>query len=144
MSQPQRIVIDGYNVIYADDRLRKRILKDLEGARAAFVSILKAYLEDRDLRVTLVFDGRGGMTDAEAVVPGRLQVLYSSAGQTADDIIVELVENSGNPRQIGAKRFLGRVRAPKKMMQKDHEEASEEDMGDTDYWLRKFGESTDE
>ena len=59
----QRIIIDGYNVIYTDDRLRRKACKDLEGARAELLEMLKGYVRHRRLQVTVVFDGRGGVVD---------------------------------------------------------------------------------
>jgi ribosomal protection tetracycline resistance protein len=94
---PQKIVVDGYNVIFADDALRKTAAVDIERSREKLVSMLEAYLSNKDLRVTLVFDGRGGLTDAEAAVPGKLQVVFSARYQTADDLIVAMIKDSPNP-----------------------------------------------
>ena len=159
MSRPQKMIIDGYNVIYTDDTLRRVAIKNLEEARRRFVERIKSYVAERALRVTVVFDGRGGLVDAETVIPGRLQVVFSQSGQSADELIVRTLQDSGQPqsyivvtsdmadigrtarglgaRIIRSRRFLatitvdGEPRAP--------EEDGAPDLGDTDYWLDKFG-----
>jgi predicted RNA-binding protein with PIN domain len=165
LSGPQRVIIDGYNVIYTDDRLRRVAIKDIERAREHFVRQVKSYLASRQLRVTIVFDGRGGLTDAESVIPGKLQVLYSPTGQTADEVIVGMVTRSGNPRQfivvtsdqadigsrlrplgsriIRSKRFLERMAATQREEREDEADPGKEVFGDTDYWLRRFEEDED-
>lgn len=162
MGQEQRVIIDGYNVIYTDDALRRRACKDLEGARGRLIDTLCSYVKGRRIRLTLVFDGRGGLTDSEVIVPGKLQVLFSSAGQSADEVIVKTVLESGNPRQflvvtsdhadigsrlqpagcqvMGSKRFLERVEKGTrgKETADPHPEGDPGELGDTDYWLEQF------
>lgn len=162
MAQDQRIIIDGYNVVYTDDALRKMACKNLEGARERLIAMLRSYIENRSMRVTLVFDGRGGLTDSEVVVPGKLQVLFSSVGQTADEVIVRTVLDSGNPRQflvvtsdhadigsrlrpagcqvVGSKRFLDRMVNPggRKRRPSNRGKEGPAELGDTDYWLEQF------
>ena len=97
----QKIIVDGYNVIHADAALRRRLARSMEAAREWLCSNASApYMSSRrDVQVTIVFDGAGGMVDAEALVPGRLQVLYSASGQSADDLIVDTLHAHPNPRQ---------------------------------------------
>ncbi len=160
----QRVIIDGYNVIYTDETLRRKACRDLEGARRDFLDKLKGYVARRRLKVTVVFDGRGGMVDAETVIPGRLQVLYSASSQTADEVIVATLKKSGNPAAyivvtsdmadigraakamgcevIGSKRFLQRIvggaaSGPNSARETPSGKRAGE-MGDTDYWLGKF------
>lgn len=98
LSGHQKIVVDGYNVIYADDTLRKIALRDMKKARRGFLARIEAYVRDKSLHVTVVFDGKGGLTDSETVIPGKLQVIYSAGRETADDVIVSMVAGSENPR----------------------------------------------
>jgi predicted RNA-binding protein with PIN domain len=164
MSQTQRIIIDGYNVIHADEALHRKAAHDLDGARRDLIERLKNYVERRDLRMTVVFDGRGGLVDAESVVGGALQLLFSAAGQSADDLILQTLRGSSNARAyivvtsdmadigkaaramgcqvIGSKRFLDRIGPPDPAVRRG---PKEEPAVDLDYWLRKFGpEETDD
>jgi predicted RNA-binding protein with PIN domain len=161
MGSSQRIIIDGYNVIYTDERLRRTACRDLQKAREALIDRLRAYLSGRQLRVTLVFDGRGGMIEAESVVPHKLQVLYSASGQSADDVIINTIRDSGNPRGfivvtsdnadigrvvrplgcevIGSMSFLRRIASPPHQGKAPKHDTPDSELGDTDYWLRQFG-----
>ncbi|NIM19828.1 MAG: hypothetical protein GTO51_06245 [Candidatus Latescibacteria bacterium] len=98
--KPQKVIIDGYNLIYADDELKRFIAHDLESARNALINRLKAYLEQKALLVTVVFDGRGGLTDAEAVLPTKLQILFSRHDQSADELIIDILRDAPNPREF--------------------------------------------
>lgn len=95
----QKIIIDGYNLIHADARLRRESDRGMDAARTSLVRRLRTYIARKDVQVTLVFDGAGGLVDAEPVVPGRLQVLYSASGQTADELIVRTLREHPNPRE---------------------------------------------
>jgi len=161
----QKIIIDGYNVIHADPRLQKKTTRGgLEGAREGLIARIRAYLAERDVRVTVVFDGRGGLTDAEAIIPGRLQVIYSASGQTADEVIVETLHAAANPREfivvtsdmadigrsvraIGAEvmpssAFLERIKRARPA-RPDTPAPSDPEV-DVDYWLEQFGKGSDD
>ena len=158
----QKLIVDGYNVIYTDDRMRRVACRDNERARKRLLELLREYVADRDVQVTVVFDGRGAMVDAEALIPGRLQVVYSARGQTADDVIVRTLEESDQPAAyivitsdirdigrtaramgcevIGSKRFLDRISVggEAKTRHKRAGEKPEPSKDDADYWMNKF------
>jgi predicted RNA-binding protein with PIN domain len=161
VSAPQKIIVDGYNVIYADDSLRRHAIRDMERARRSFLGRVKSYIAGRNVQVTVVFDGRGGIADAETVVPGKLQIIYSARGQTADDLIIHMVSEAGAPQAylvvtsdkahirpavsrlgcqvIGAMSFLkrleGAVNAKKERGQNEKPRIESDDI---DYWLGEF------
>ena len=165
---PQKIVVDGYNVIYADDSLRRHALRDMERARREFLERIKSYLTGRKIQITVVFDGRGGMVDTESVVPGKLQVIYSASDQTADDLIIPMISESESPQAflvatsdnahirpavsrlgcavIGAKGFLKRISPVGVAEEKQAEdEKPQTETADIDYWLAEFeGEGGDD
>ena len=164
---PQKIVVDGYNVIYADDSLRRHALRDMERARREFLERIRAYLAGKKIQITVVFDGRSGMVDTESVVPGKLQVIYSARDQTADDLIISMISESDNPRAflvatsdnahirpavsrlgctvIGAKGFLKRISPVGVAEDKEvGDEKPQTEDADIDYWLTEFeGEGGD-
>jgi predicted RNA-binding protein with PIN domain len=159
------VIIDGYNVIHADDDLKRTVKRDLQRARSDLIGRITRYLEKRKLRITLVFDGHGGITDVDIPVPGRLQVMFSCSGQTADELILETLRSSTNARAftvvtsdmadigkearaLGAdvvssadflQRMQGKVRPPLR------ESDKKDSVGDVDYWLEQFrnGEEDD-
>ena len=165
----QKLIIDGYNVIHTDEKLRRTACRDLQRARNGLVDRLERYLRGRQLQITLVFDGRGGITEAETVVAGKLQVVYSAGSQTADEVIVSTLQSSDNPAAyvvvtsdmadigntarglgcevVGSKRFLERIRSAtgEKVREVDDNGDPVRGMGDTNYWLDKFtGDAEDD
>lgn len=158
----QKLIVDGYNVVHADSRLSRLARSDLEAARRELIRRLSRYLESKNVLLTVVFDGHGGITDVEVEIPGRLQVMYSPSEQTADELILEILEAAANPREyvvvtsdmadigrsarsIGASilkspEFLARIepRGPKR--RNDRSGVTEDDV---DYWIRRFGASDD-
>lgn len=158
------MLVDGYNVIHADPELKRSLGRSLERARRGLIEMLAGYLMAKRIQVTVVFDGRGGITDVDVEIPGRLQVLYSASGQSADELIVGLLEGDPNPRQyvvvtsdmadigraarslgagvLGSREFLARIRrqeGPRRNGAND-----EPELGDVDYWLERFSRRDDE
>lgn len=160
----QKLIVDGYNVIHADPRMKKTTARDLERARDQLIERIRKYMRGKQIRVTVVFDGRGGLTDVETVVPGKLQVLYSSQPQSADELILKTLNESPNPQEyivvtsdmadiggsargMGAKilssrAFLERIargsETAKPRTQKAAEEENDMNENEVDYWLDQF------
>jgi hypothetical protein len=59
-------------------------------AREALIKALTEYQDATGVHVVAVFDGKGPRAN-EATEPGGIQIFYSGADQTADDIIERLV-----------------------------------------------------
>ena len=157
----QRIIVDGYNVIHADPQLKQAARSSLEGARDALIGRIKAYMIGRKLQITVVFDGAGGLTDMETVIPGKLQIIYGTTRQNADQLIIDTLQSSDNPRQfivvtsdradigraagqmgaevIDSPGFLDRIE-PKRQ---SSSQTDDEDV-DVDYWLDRFSKRQEE
>ena len=93
------LIVDGHSAIFAWPEMlalhgRRSVL-----AREALVKALTEYQDASGDHVVAVFDGAGSRVN-EATVPGGIQVFYSGAGQTADDIIERLVAKYGERHQI--------------------------------------------
>jgi predicted RNA-binding protein with PIN domain len=101
-----RILVDGYNLIYAIEDYRKIKGNQLhsllhkwpelaegaprhsETARDALVEILTQYQDACGTPVTIFFDGRGSRKTKPKNEAGKsVEVLFSNAGQTADSLI---------------------------------------------------------
>jgi predicted RNA-binding protein with PIN domain len=101
-----RILVDGYNLIHALSRQREfrdnqsySLLhnwpelaagapRHSEAARDALVEMLTQYQDACGTPVTVFFDGRGTRRSRPKKDPGKsVEVLFSSSGQTADDLI---------------------------------------------------------
>ena len=94
----ERILIDGYNLLYKDAILRDRASRNLEEARDQLIAAVAAY-RSGDMEIILVFDGRGGTARRQAGARG-VYVRYSSFPQSADQMILELVERDRRRSQI--------------------------------------------
>ena len=83
-----RILVDGYSLLHNWPELAEGAPRHSEAARDALVEILTQYQDANGTPITIFFDGsgarRGKPKNAGA---GAVEVLYSHAGQTADDLI---------------------------------------------------------
>ncbi len=83
-----RILVDGYSLLHNWPQLAPGKPRHSAGARDELIRRLTLYRDAIGTPITIVFDGsgpRGGKT-ARTPTP-ELEVLYSRAGKTADDII---------------------------------------------------------
>ncbi|MFO7675731.1 MAG: NYN domain-containing protein [bacterium] len=93
-------LVDGYNVIHREPALKPLLERDAEAARTGLISMLAGFRAGRRVRVTVVFDGRGGTgLDARTIAAG-VQVVYAHFSETADARIVRLVRSSRHPRSL--------------------------------------------
>lgn len=87
--------IDGYNLMFrllhTDD--------DLQTERQQVIHDLNSKVQNLGIGITLVFDAQyqtGGVTRTHF---HHLQILFSSHGETADDLIIHCLKEEDNPRQ---------------------------------------------
>jgi predicted RNA-binding protein with PIN domain len=83
------LIVDGHSMIFAWPELRTLQLRRAAVARERLVKLLTEYQDFTGTRVVVVFDGRGPATN-ETSEPGGIQIFYSSAGHTADDVVERL------------------------------------------------------
>ncbi|HET6360914.1 MAG TPA: NYN domain-containing protein, partial [Gemmatimonadota bacterium] len=87
MRGPHAVLVDGYNVLHAISKFAPRG-RDLGLARERFEAWLaQAAARAGVERCVLVWDGRAGTREKRA---GRLTVLYTAAGTSADERLLEL------------------------------------------------------
>jgi len=83
-----RILIDGYSLLHAWPELAAGAPRHSEAARDALVELLQYYQDASGTPVTVFFDGRGRRKAKPKNESGKaVEVLFSHAGQTADDLI---------------------------------------------------------
>jgi uncharacterized protein len=83
------LIVDGHSIIFAWPELRKRHARRSSLAREELIKQLRHYQDWTNVRVVIVFDGKGRKIDATSD-PGDVQIFYSRGGQTADAIIERL------------------------------------------------------
>jgi predicted RNA-binding protein with PIN domain len=83
-----RILVDGYSLLHNWPELAAGAPRHSELARDALVDLLTAYQDACGTPVTIFFDGnRGRYAKPKNQSVGTVEVLFSRAGQTADDLI---------------------------------------------------------
>ena len=96
--RPQRrmVIVDGYNLIYSDENLKKTADYSLEKAREELMDLLSNYVSYTKTELVLVFDAylvKGG-EGAEFMHDGY-RVVYTKADQTADAYIEKMMHELG-------------------------------------------------
>lgn len=95
---PKHLLVDGSNVMHAWPELRAMLPRERDAARARLSQAVRVLHDLEQVRVTVVFDGRGKEVSVEQ--PGGQPTfahLYTPAGTTADDVIAQLVGQARDP-----------------------------------------------
>ena len=84
-----RILVDGYSLLHNWPELAPGAARHSEAARDALVEMLTHYQDAKGTPVTVFFDGSGARRSKpkNESAGHSVEVLFSSAGQTADDLI---------------------------------------------------------
>lgn len=95
-SQRNMVIVDGYNLIYSDDNLKKTSLFSLEKAREELMDLLSNYVSYTKTDLVLVFDaylvkdGEGSEFEHDGY-----KVVYTKSDQTADAYIEKMMHELG-------------------------------------------------
>ncbi len=83
-----RILVDGYSLLHAWPALARGKARHSSAAREELIHILTRYQDALGTPITIFFDGSGAPsgTPKHDSTP-NLEVIYSPAGRTADDLI---------------------------------------------------------
>jgi len=82
-----RILIDGYSLLHSWPELAPGAPRHSERARDALIEQLQQYQDACGTPVTVFFDGSGARRKPKSEGGTAIEVLFSSGGQTADDMI---------------------------------------------------------
>lgn len=83
-----RILVDGYSLLHSWPELAAGRPRHSAAARDELVQVLARYSDAAGMPVTVVFDGGGHRGDRQqAHSTPQVEILFSKAGQTADQII---------------------------------------------------------
>ena len=97
----QYLLVDGYNIIFAWDELKKLAREDLDAARNQLIHILCNYQGVKGCGVILVFDAyrvKGGPGSVEKV--NNIFVVYTKQAETADAYIERTSYELGHRRRV--------------------------------------------
>ena len=95
------VLVDGYNIIFAWEELKKLSETDLDAARARLINIMRNYQGFRQCPVILVFDAykvKDGTGSMEKL--GGLTVVYTKEAETADMYIEKAAYDLGKKHSV--------------------------------------------
>jgi len=85
----EHILVDGWNVIHAEPKLKSLLAKDASAAQKALAEILEPIHDMYSTRITIVYDGNG--SDVSVVRPNNavstFAEVYTPTSMTADEFI---------------------------------------------------------
>lgn len=93
------LLVDAHSVIFSWDELHALHRRNQVAAREELTRRLTAYQDATDVRVVVVFDGKGAKATSERM-PGGIQVFYSGGASTADEIIERLAAKYAGEHDI--------------------------------------------
>ncbi|MDB6152871.1 MAG: RNA-binding protein [Chthoniobacteraceae bacterium] len=93
------LIVDGHSVIFSWPELRTLHVRRMVLARDELIKTLTQHQDASGVRVIAVFDGQGAKFSQETT-EGGIQIFYSAATQTADQIIERLVAKYGHEHEI--------------------------------------------
>lgn len=95
----KHVIVDGFNVIRRDAELSRIEGSNFYGGQEALLRKLAQYRHGTQHRVIVVYDGANGENPYRQKSQREgVQVIYSARGETADEVILDLVEHSGGQR----------------------------------------------
>ena len=87
-----RILVDGYSLLHSWPELAPGRPRHSAAAREELIRVLTQYRDVAGTPISVIFDGSGAPAGTpKTVSTPELEVLYSKAGQTADDVIERVV-----------------------------------------------------
>ena len=98
---PEYLLVDGYNIIFAWDELKKLAEKSLNDARNSLIDRLRNYQGFRREPVIVVFDAykvKGNPGSVEHL--GGLSVVYTKEAETADQYIEKVTHELGKKHKV--------------------------------------------
>src|SRR5256885_5085131 len=83
-----RILVDGYSLLHNWPQLARRKPRHSAAAREELIHVLTQYRDAIGTPITVIFDGAGAPPGTpQTQSDPEVEVLYSKAGRTADDVI---------------------------------------------------------
>ena len=97
----ERVIVDGYNVIFAWDELKAIARDNLDAARKQLCDLLSNYRGFRKCEVIAVFDAykvKGGLGSVEKY--HNITIVYTKEAETADMFIERVTHEIGKSRRV--------------------------------------------
>lgn len=92
------VIVDGYNVLRSSSRTARLEGENLRAERRKFIANLRKYQDNRQDKIIVVFDGAQADTGQPVMENlGGVNIIFSGHGQSADEVIKDIVEHNINP-----------------------------------------------
>lgn len=99
--KPERIIIDGYNLLFAWDELHEIADKNIESGRARLIDLLASYQGYTKTEIVIVFDAyRVPAGQGSRYNDAKLHIAYTKEGETADMYIERIVSEIGRNESV--------------------------------------------
>ena len=86
------LLVDGYNILFADDYMSELAIENLHSARDYLINILENYAGYKNLNIILVFDAHKVYNGIEKTInTGNITIVYTKEAETADAYIERTV-----------------------------------------------------
>ena len=98
---PEYVLVDGYNIIFAWDELKKLAQINIDAARDALIEMMQNYQGSRKCRLILVFDAykiKGGERRVEE--RDNITVVFTAEKETADAYIEKTTYELGGRYKV--------------------------------------------
>ncbi len=154
----EKILVDGYNLLYKDGALKNLAERSLESAREQLLASLVGY-RTSEMEITVVFDGQGAKSQ-RCAAPG-VTVRFSRYPETADEVILEIIgkerrrgsltvvtsdkkhigraARAEGVRWISSETFLRRLSRDRREKGVPGEKPISTSPEELEYWLQRFG-----
>lgn len=97
----KHLIIDGYNIIHAWPELKKSLKTGWSTSCDLLVHAMRIIHDTQNIRLTIVFDGKGKDITIERPTPElTFSLLFSPSGMSADSLIEHIAHNSKKPEYI--------------------------------------------
>jgi len=156
----EKIVIDGYNLLYKDGALKNLAERSLESAREELLAAIAAY-RTAEMEIWVIFDGHGDESRRRKPLSPGIEVRFSRRPQTADEVILDMVEKEGRKaaltvvtsdkkdiglvarsegvRWISSETFIRRLHRTGRVRAVRAEKPVSTTPKELEYWLERFG-----
>jgi len=97
----EHLIVDGFNIAHAWPHVEMLFATGIEGVVEQLTKDLRQVHDDKQIRVSIVLDGKGN--DIEVIRPFEdktFSLLYSPEAYTADAVIEQLASSSKEPERI--------------------------------------------
>lgn len=98
---PDYLIVDGYNIIFAWDELKKIAASDLDSARAELIKIMSNYQGVSGYEIIVVFDAyrvKGKRRDTEKHF--NISIVYTKEAETADSYIERVTHELSKKHRV--------------------------------------------